>query len=316
LEGTHLAYLRADPEEDPRMRSERAARRRPLPDSRRHLALWHDDVPLLRTAAADVTADAAAEIGVPVFRLVRGLWLVVGALFVLGAATVAARLYFGHGQLLGLVPLFRLDREANLPTWWSSTMLLFAAVVLAALGHADRRRTARWHGHWTALAVIFLAMAIDETAQMHEIVGRVVRKLGNTTGVFYMAWTLPALAFVVAVGVSYLRFLLALPRATAIGFVVAGALYVGGALGFELIGSPIDQLHQERHPLLAYLTLFEETLEMAGVVLFVACLLRFAAHELGAVRIRLDDAGDLAEASARRASREASAAARAAAIGS
>jgi hypothetical protein len=68
--------------------------------------------------------------------------------------------------------IVRMDEEANLPTWFSSSQFLIAALACAALAASDAaRRTA-----WGALGAVMLFFSLDEIAEIHE---RVEDKVGD-----------------------------------------------------------------------------------------------------------------------------------------
>lgn len=66
-----------------------------------------------------------------------------------------------------------------------------------------------------------------------------MRTLLGTGGVFYFAWVIPGAAFVCLFALAYLGFLLAMPRPIAMTMVLAGIIYVSGAIGAEMVGSII-----------------------------------------------------------------------------
>ncbi|MDT0166195.1 hypothetical protein Q9R32_11600 [Actinotalea sp. AC32] len=72
--------------------------------------------------------------------------------------------------------LLDMDRENNLPTWFSSSLFLLAAFAcLGAAAHAERR-TGRVG--WLVVALLSFAFSVDEVASMHEEAGR---RLGAET---------------------------------------------------------------------------------------------------------------------------------------
>ena len=84
---------------------------------------------------------------------VAGILGTVIALLVL--ADVAGQIstyYFGHPAVLGLVALFDLDSEANMPSWYSASVLLICSGVLALIATAKTVRFYRWHGSVYRLA--------------------------------------------------------------------------------------------------------------------------------------------------------------------
>ena len=89
------------------------------------------------------------------------------------------------------------------------------------------------------------------------------------------------------VGVRFLKCLLGLPRSTRNLFLLAAAMFIGGAIGIELIGSYVDA-SGSRHTLLYRLLIaVEESLEMTGVAVFIFGLLRYMRDELGGCRFSM-----------------------------
>jgi hypothetical protein len=83
-------------------------------------------------------------------------------------------------------------------------------------------------------------MAMDETLQVHELSSAALRAaLGISAGPLHQAWVVPAMGFLAVFGAMYLRFVFALPARSRNLFVLAGAVYVAGALGMEMAGMVI-----------------------------------------------------------------------------
>ena len=84
-----------------------------------------------------------------------------------------------------------------------------------------------------------------------------------------------AAPLVILFALVYLRFLLHLPAGTRNLFILAGGLYVGGALIVDAVGA--NEWFQDKGITLAYLATgtLEELLEMQGVVVFIFALLRY-----------------------------------------
>ena len=68
--------------------------------------------------------------------------------------------------------LVNLDGEANLPSWWSSVLLVCVALIAAALAWADEDRRRR--PLWVVAAIAFLLLSMDEIAGLHERLGEEV----------------------------------------------------------------------------------------------------------------------------------------------
>lgn len=172
---------------------------------------------------------------------------------------------------------FDMDAEQSLPNFFETTLLLAASALLALLAAEARAAKRPMPLAWAGLSAIFLFMSIDEAVSIHESLGHLLRRTWHLTGALHYAWVIPYGLFTLFVGVTYIRFLLRLPRPIAWGFVLSGALYVGGALGVEMIDAAVGQAMGEHS--VAYLILigFEETAESLGVILFIYALLRYAA---------------------------------------
>lgn len=173
--------------------------------------------------------------------------------------------------------VFDLDAERNAPTWYASMTLLCCGLVLARIACIERHQGAKCWKHWATLGATFALLGFDEALGYHEMISEPTRRaLGMIPPAFAFAWVVPATAFVVVLGLSYLRFLRALPRRTAVFLVGSAVLFVSGALGVETIGGAIASTEGYGSALyfLAYTT--EEALEMGGVAVFLYTLLRHA----------------------------------------
>jgi hypothetical protein len=170
-----------------------------------------------------------------------------------------------------LLPLLSLSEEANVPTWYSSMLLFSCGVILCAIGLAVRSTAGRFWKHWSFLGIVFVYMSLDETAQFHERLNSILPPLH---GAFYFSWIIPVGIAVAVVGIAYLRFLAHLPPPTRRRFVVAGILYVGGALGMEIpLGIWTEHAGGDNLGY-ALIDFVEESLEMLGAALFLLALLR------------------------------------------
>ncbi len=125
---------------------------------------------------------------------------------------------------------FSLSYESNLPTWYSSSLLWICAVLLALIASHKWRQRAPYTYHWWTLAAVFFYISLDEFVELHEDMS----KWMDLSGVLYFSWVVPAGIAVTAFGLAFLGFLAHLPWDTRRRFILAGGLYVGGALAMEL----------------------------------------------------------------------------------
>lgn len=196
----------------------------------------------------------------------------------------------GHSDVYGLVHLFNVNAEQNIPTFFSTFLLLFAALLLAVITLLERNRRASHVSYWAILSFGFLLMAVDEFVCLHERLVDPMRKLlgGGYLGVFYFAWVIPGIALVFLLALFFLRFLLRLPVKARLTFLLAGTIYIGGAIGFELIGGCYVESHGRQNLTYLVMTTVEESLEMAGVAIFIWALLAYIADNHKEVRFRFD----------------------------
>lgn len=135
---------------------------------------------------------------------------------------------------------FHLDREANLPTWFSSSLWLFAGTLSALVAASAREGV--WHRRGVAAPCVFLSL--DEASMFHERFGS---RLGGTVSAkefLFYNWLLYGIGAVAVVGAFFVPFLRSLPRATALRIVLAAGLFVSGAIGAEMLGG---RLPYRRH---------------------------------------------------------------------
>lgn len=184
------------------------------------------------------------------------------------------------------VEAFNVNRESSIPTWYSSGLLLFCAILLAVIALAVRQNKDRYQRHWFGLALIFLYLSIDEAAAIHETVTTPLQESLDAGGYFYFAWVFVGIAFVGVVGMLYLKFLLRLPKRTQRLFILSGMTYIGGALGIEVISA--NQWYIDDGTSLKYsaIATVEETFEMLGATLFIYALIRYLSEYIGELSIR------------------------------
>lgn len=208
----------------------------------------------------------------------RFLGVVVLAIASLSLAGQFCKHALGQDYLFGFVPLFDLNGERNVPAWFSSSMLLLCSVLLAAVASSEGRGGGRDVLRWRVLSVVFLFMSVDEAVQLHEQTIDPLRSVFGTGGIFHYAWSIAGLAFVLVFAMAYLPFVARLDAGTGRLFVASGALFVGGALGMELVQGWHDGLYGVDGTT-ALITTVEEVLEMSGIVVFVYALLtRLGSH--------------------------------------
>jgi hypothetical protein len=182
---------------------------------------------------------------------------------------------------------FDVELENNIPTWFSSAILLISALLFGLIAALKWSTKDRFALHWTALAGLFLFMSGDETASVHEMFNMKALPVLNIDP---NLWIVLAAPIILVVGVLLLRFFIHLPARTRHLMLLAMGIYIFGALVMETIAINDVFIVHYRGYNVAYslLTLIEETMEMFGVSLLIYTLLAYIGREFRTVRVQVD----------------------------
>jgi hypothetical protein len=225
---------------------------------------------------------------IDVRKAIRFLLVTVIVLWVTGTTADFVANYVAPSKehkLARLMSHFDVTTESSIPTWYSSFALLLACVVLALIARAKYLERNRWRMHWLVLCLLFLGLSIDEIAMGHEMVNTAMSWVVDGHGLFFNPWVIPAAIFVGVVGLSYLPFLLHVERRSAVLFLLAGALYVGGALGIDGLGGDLAE-HFGSHSIQVNTSeCIEELFEMLGQLLFIYALLDYFRRHIGTLQL-------------------------------
>jgi hypothetical protein len=234
---------------------------------------------------------------VPVERLA---WLVAGttaALALICATRDGLAFALGVPSREFWLSILRLDAELTIPAWYSGCLLFFAALLLLILAWRARTLRSRDFIWWLLLGLGFMYLSADEVATIHERVMKIVRSHVETSGAFTFSWLLVGIPAVIAVAALFLPFVLRLERRTRSLLIASGTLYVGGAIGFEMLGG--IAVSRGGFQTLEYLVVstLEECLELAGVALLAVTLLLRIRDDFAGVQLQAGQAVAAAQAS-------------------
>lgn len=193
----------------------------------------------------------------------------------------------GYDNIFGIIPMFTLNREQNIPAFYATLTLLFCGLLLAIIAYGKRKSHGAYFYHWAVLSGLFIFLSVDEWLAIHEGLTRPLRSALNTGGYLFYAWVIPYGLGLVVLGLIYLRFFANLPRKTLALFGIAFLVFVSGAIGMEMIGGPIDWQFGRDSPPYALVSTIEEVLEMGGVVIFIYALLAYITNEFDQVHITI-----------------------------
>jgi hypothetical protein len=210
-----------------------------------------------------------------VFAIHLLIILLLGVAF--GLVVTADQL--GHPTLMGISREFRLQEEANIPSFFSALALFATALAALAVCHAlprgDHDRLA-----WKVIAGLFTFMAFDEAGQIHELIMLPHALLRYDHYLHYFS-VFPYLVVVATLAVILFPFWLRLSRDVRFMFAVAGILYVLSAVGMEVLENQLVTAGVPEHALrMALNYTLEELGEMLAVAIFLRTILTRLA-ELG-----------------------------------
>ena len=170
-----------------------------------------------------------------------------------------------------LVALFDFNIEMNIPTFFSSLLLMLCASLLFLIGRRGKFELKRYLG-WYGLSFIFIFLSIDEMTSIHEQLITPFRTALNLSGLLFYSWVIPY-GFLLLVLLSfYFKFLMRLPRKTLRLFVLSGIIYLTGAILLDMAEGALVEEYGWYDPLYCFLYTCEEFLEMLGLIIFIYAL--------------------------------------------
>ncbi len=224
--------------------------------------------------------------------IVRYLTFIASFLIILGIVTQVINYTTEHHSLFGLIPFLNLDEELNLSTFFSGLILLFSSLLLAIIYFQKRKEKDRFY--WATLSLGFLYMMFDEMFMIHErYVRPIMHKIleGDDLGIFnleWLTWVIPFGIIVFILGFIFFRFWYNLPRKTRMLFFIAAVIFVGGAIGFELIEGIVVYKLGEDNLMVALTCSIQESLEIFGVIIFIKALLDYLSSNYKEFHINFD----------------------------
>jgi hypothetical protein len=129
---------------------------------------------------------------IPVALIIRVLVAAAIVLVILSyGGQIAVRAFDWHPER-DIVQFFNLDRERNLPTTFSTLLFLGCSLSLAGIALLKRLAGDRWARHWALLSFIFVVLAWDEIAEIHERFIEPMRRAFDLQGLLFFGWIVPA----------------------------------------------------------------------------------------------------------------------------
>jgi hypothetical protein len=207
-------------------------------------------------------------------RLLRTLIKIIAALLFCAVSTRMLFHYFKSPAIAELSFIFNLDEEHNIPAVYSFFQLLGASLLLAMIARHASNTKDKLRAYWWLMTLLFFYIAFDELESFHERASLCLHLHFHTIGFFYFAWVAPAIVILLVLGIILLQFLRHLPAAGRKRFLLAGTVYITGAVGGDIVAGKYITVHGsglgwpyvvEYH--------IEETMELLGIAYFIYALL-------------------------------------------
>ncbi len=220
----------------------------------------------------------------PAGKIFKAMCAIVGFLVFMDLLVIIIRMNMDVTYIDRTLEIFDVNLENNIPTFYSSISLLYCAVLLLIISFGEKLKNPEQVIYWRILSLGFLYLSIDEMASLHEWMGVLMMGQAKFSGVWHFAWMIPALFMILIIGITFLKFLFRLPVKTRALLLLSGFIYIGGAIGIEMISGIF--IEEDAANKLGYelLNLLEESMEMIGILFFVYTL----NHYLSSIKVPIE----------------------------
>ncbi len=225
------------------------------------------------------------EISIAPKRVSAILLTIIAVLAALHIAQLTAYFVIADPKKFNFIEILDFDYEGNLPSLYSVFAIILCSSVLFLIATGKRKTRQPYGFQWEILAWIFLFLGLDEGMALHEEVGDMMEQYITASGYLYFPWVIPYTGLVILLALFYFRFLLALPRPTMIRFIIAGGIFLSGAVGLEVFSAREADIHGTTSITYSVLYTLEELCEMLGIVVFLQALLEYYAREFGTLQV-------------------------------
>ena len=181
---------------------------------------------------------------------------------------------YGYDYREDWMYVFNIDEEYNFPTLYSVVLLIICSVLIRQISILEKDRQSLFFKHWKILYYIFVFLAFDEAFQIHGIFMLFPELAKQLPGVFHFPWVIPYGIALAILGFYFAKLILNLPAKIKFFFLLSASLYIGGALGVEMLGGAwIRIAGNQRNLIYALLVSLEEMMEIAGLIMFIYSLM-------------------------------------------
>jgi hypothetical protein len=223
-------------------------------------------------------------------RLLRVLAIITAVLIAISLSSQIMVYFTTHQNLWGTVPLFNLDTKQNIPSAFSGFLLLLSTLLLTLI--ALQAKT--YSRHWWVLTGGFLLMAFDKMMKIQENLLVPTERLLQWAGIqppgqiplLDVSWAPVSIMLVTILALFYLRFLEHLPLHHRRQFLLAAAIFLSGLIVMDMVAGSYSALRGKDTFVYQLLTTLEESLEMAGTLLFLRALFHYLEKQYPSVLVR------------------------------
>ena len=201
----------------------------------------------------------------------------------------------GINKIRVITTLFNFERDSNVTTWYSSIALFISSLLLWAIALAKTSLKDPFSLHWKCLAIIFAFLSLDEVAMFHERAGQVLDAVSSVefSGWLYFQWVIIGVPVTLIIALAYFKFIVHLPAKTRNLFILAGALFVGGALGLEILAGRQESMTTDTNLIYKLITTIEELWEKLGVMVFIYALLGYMEKYANRIQFQIGNSSSL-----------------------
>ncbi len=207
------------------------------------------------------------------------LLVITGVLTLAHVSVLIAYYVIGDPDQFDFVRLVDFDYEGNIPTLFSSFLLLLCSGLFYLNFLSDQAASQTRNVFWVAYAIIFLFLCLDEGTRLHEQIGDVMENHVEARGLLYFPWVLPYSVVTGIIALLSCRFIFGLPSQTRNRLFIAAAIYLVGAIGFDMLGAMEADANGTETIAYSVLYTIEELMEMLGLILLAYTLLARLSNE-------------------------------------
>lgn len=195
----------------------------------------------------------------------------VAFLLVLASLTVTVLDYLqADFQFERIRKLFYLNNERNLPTYFSSVLLFTIALIYGLVWEIKRKRNDRFQKSWLLMSMIFLLLSTDEMVGLHEKVGYFLRKNLTPHPLVQFPWIIVGIPLVALFLILFRKYILQLSPRSRNLFLIGFIVYVGGAIGAEMVGGWYVFYNSSKSFTYELISAVEECMEIYGAIIILA----------------------------------------------